>query len=64
MHIQLYIILSLSGLEGAIDVKCCGISKSLQLSRLGLRRECDREVNTAQLKAEVQALTLVRIEGT
>ena len=73
MHIQLYTelcfmciiyILSLIGLEGAIGVKCCGLSKPLQLSRVGLRHECDHAGNTAQLKVGVEALTLVRFEGT
>jgi len=57
-------ILSLSGFEGTIGVKCCGIGKPLQLSRVGLRHECDHDVNTAELKVGVEALTLVHFEGT
>ena len=57
-------ILSLSGLDGAIGVQCCGISKPLQLSSVGLRHKCDHDVNAAQPKVGVEALTLVRLGGT
>ena len=54
----------MSGLEGAVGIRCCGVSKTLQLSLVGLRRECDHAGYTAQLKVGVEALTLVRFEGT